>query len=416
MTMAPLPPTIKGWCPDALHPMETGDGLLVRLRVTGEGLTASTCAAITHLARQCGNGLIDLTQRGNLQLRGVTTATLPDLTRALNELGLLEHEGMRHVISPPFAGSDATACIDGRTLLRDLEARLAVAPDLRILPGKFCFLIDDGGRSGLDGVAADIRLVGHEGRVILAVNAGNGMPIPVGTVDLSDAADAAIALARAFLKLAEHTPARRMDQLVKEAGAKAIARTAGFASEAALPSLPIRKTEAVDVIGAHEGFIGVGAPFGRFDATQLEMLASVANQRLQPTPWRTMLLLDTNPSALQTLERAGLIVSPNDARLAVAACPGKPACASAQIDTLLAAQQLSGAARQFAAAGIALHVSGCSKGCAHAANAPVTLVGRDSAYDIVFDGRADAEPHLRGLQLSEVAAMLQAPSAGRLAS
>jgi precorrin-3B synthase len=416
MTMAQLPPTVKGWCPDAFHPMETGDGLLVRLRLAGGELAADTGAAIAGLARDYGNGLVDLTQRGNLQLRGVTPATLPDLTRALKALGLLEHDGLRHVICSPFHRLDVTAQIDGEALLRALEARLTAAPDLQNLPGKFCFLIDDGGRFGLDGVNADIRLLGHDKHVILALTGAEGISYPVGAFDLSSATDAAIALARAFIKLSAPTSARRMDRLVQSIGAKAIAKAAGFAPDAVLPPLPIRNTKAQDVIGVHIGFVGVAAPFGRFDAAQMEVLTSVATEGLRLTPWRVILLPGAKPTALQKLGRAGFIVSPQDARLVVAACPGQPACSSAQIDTRLAAQQLAGLVQQFAETGLALHVSGCSKGCAHAASAPVTLVGRDRAYDIVFDGRADAVPRLSGLTLPDLTAMLSAISAGRLAS
>ena len=62
----------RGWCPGALRPMRTGDGLLVRLRITGGILAAALAREIAACARSYGNGAIDLSNRGNLQLRGVT--------------------------------------------------------------------------------------------------------------------------------------------------------------------------------------------------------------------------------------------------------------------------------------------------------------------------------------------------------
>jgi precorrin-3B synthase len=42
--------------------------------------------------------------------------------------------------------------------------------------------------------------------------------------------------------------------------------------------------------------------------------------------------------------------------------------------------------------GIALHVSGCAKGCAHPAPAPLTIVGTEQGCGIVRDGAARATP------------------------
>ncbi len=47
--------------------------------------------------------------------------------------------------------------------------------------------------------------------------------------------------------------------------------------------------------------------------------------------------------------------------------------------------------------GVALHVSGCAKGCAHSAPAPFTVVAAERGYDLVKQGRADAAPVARGL-------------------
>ncbi len=61
----------RGWCPDVLRPMPTGDGLLVRLHPPLGGLTAGQLQAVATTARSCGNGLLDVSSRGNLQIRGI---------------------------------------------------------------------------------------------------------------------------------------------------------------------------------------------------------------------------------------------------------------------------------------------------------------------------------------------------------
>ena len=68
---------IKGWCPGALRPMQSGDGLVVRIRPPMGRLTPQQAQAIAKAAETHGNGIIDLSARANLQLRGVTEASHP---------------------------------------------------------------------------------------------------------------------------------------------------------------------------------------------------------------------------------------------------------------------------------------------------------------------------------------------------
>ncbi len=66
---------IRGWCPGALQPMESGDGWVVRIRPPGGRPGRAQAQAIADAAQTHGNGVIELTGRANLQLRGVTPAT-----------------------------------------------------------------------------------------------------------------------------------------------------------------------------------------------------------------------------------------------------------------------------------------------------------------------------------------------------
>ena len=56
----------------ALH--EAADGWLARVRVPGGRLPASALLALAAIAEELGNGLVDLTARANLQLRGLDGA------------------------------------------------------------------------------------------------------------------------------------------------------------------------------------------------------------------------------------------------------------------------------------------------------------------------------------------------------
>ena len=78
----------KGWCPGARRPMQAKDGLLVRLRISGGGVSAATLRGLVQAGRDHGSGLFDLSARANLQMRGVRGESLPLLIETLDGLGL----------------------------------------------------------------------------------------------------------------------------------------------------------------------------------------------------------------------------------------------------------------------------------------------------------------------------------------
>lgn len=87
-------PIVQGWCPGALRPMESGDGWVVRIRPYGGRLNPVQVQGIADLSQRFGNGLIDLSSRANLQLRGVTPDTHTPLIKGLRALGLIDRKSV----------------------------------------------------------------------------------------------------------------------------------------------------------------------------------------------------------------------------------------------------------------------------------------------------------------------------------
>ncbi len=106
----------RGWCPDVLRPMETADGLLVRVHPRNAVLSAEQARAIAESAQRFGNGLLDLSSRGNIQIRGLTTTTHPLLVDCLTLAGLLDgvrsQSPFRLTTISPLAGIDPSERID----------------------------------------------------------------------------------------------------------------------------------------------------------------------------------------------------------------------------------------------------------------------------------------------------------------
>ena len=424
----PDPKLVKGWCPGARRPMETGDGLLVRLRITAGIVSADLAGEIADLSRRFGNELIDLSQRANLQIRGVEADDLDDLLGELDRLGLLdpsaEAEAVRNIVPSPLAGLDPSAAIDGRALEAALEARLTADHALFALPGKFGFAVDDGGRLSLDDVAIDVRLTGlvtPDGpRVLVAVAERPGHCQPIAVVPIEAVPDRAAALARAVVTLRESLPEapRRLHEIIGRTGIAALFHAAGFGEVMAdVVTLP-RRHGAEAVLGDHTrepgAYVGVGAPFGRFTADQFALLGELAGERgggeLRLTPWRAVLIPGVAPEKMARIRpwlAAGrFVTAPDDPRLAVVTCAGATGCRNATLDTRDHAEQLASLARRLAPHGTTLHVSGCEKGCAHPGPAPFTLTARDGSYDLVRGGRPWDTPMLKRLSLVEAAAAL----------
>jgi precorrin-3B synthase len=413
---APVP---KGWCPGALRPMESGDGLIVRLKLTGGIAALDLAMRISDWSRRFGNGEIDLTARANLQIRGVRDATLPGLQDAIADVGLLDDnpdgEAIRNVIASPLAGIDPSAVLDIRPAVAALEARLTGDPGLYALPAKFCFAVDDGGRPGLDGVRADVRFEAVSGPVF-NVWLDGALDMALGPCKPDEVPDVAAGLAGVFL--ARRGDARRMRDLVERIGAAAIA------VEASLPLLrhsreggnsfraSARADERIPAFtGMTGGILSVGLPFGRVSAHDLEYLAEQATEagatEFRLTPWRAVLVHCPSEQDATRLVNAlppdAFILDPADPRRRVAACVGAPACTSATADVRADAGRLAALVPVAAF----LHLSGCAKGCAHPRPVPVTLVGNSGRYDLIRNGVPSDSPTRKGLTLDEAAFYLR---------
>ena len=396
--------SIKGWCPGALRPMMSGDGLLVRLRLSGGAVSLDMATKIAALARQFGNGKINLSARGNLQLRGVSQETYPALITALRTLNLLdlneEAESVRNVLISPMAGLDTAALQDIRPVGKALEAEIARNEMLWQLPSKFAFIIEDGGAFPLTDIAADIRFVAVN-KTEFGLELGHE-PVFFGVWGAADVPAMAAKIVRLFVETRKTLPLRHMHDLISELGNAHICAFLGCEMAQKHPAKPVQK---VALYGQKSDFYGLGIAFGFFSAKQLEKLVLAAEKRgvfeLRLTPWRAILAVipsDTSrrpfPEAnglLDEMKAAGFITGADDPRLEVTACVGAPYCSSASVAAPQDALQLAGLTPDL------VHVSGCAKGCAHPKPARFTFTGRDGFYDLIENGKADAAPRVSGV-------------------
>lgn len=402
----------RGWCPSTLRPMETGDGWLVRLYPPGARLAPQQLRRVAELALAHGNGLVEISARASLQLRGVTPQSHPRLVEDLLADGLLdepERDGPKRLtLVSPLAGlasSGAVRPLDAFTLAERIEAAVRTVEGL---PPKCAVVLDDGGPSSLDAVAGDLRLVGTgSGQLVLGLPAARWY----GPLAEAEAPALVAAILRRFAALRRAAPERI--RRLRDLPAEALAGLVDLPEAAALPARPAPRRAGLFPQGDGHVTGLIGLPFGRSRAETLAALAQAVGDEpaeIRPSPWRGLAFRGLSPGGAEALlalaAAQGLIVADEDPRLSVQACAGSPACTRAQAPAAADAGLMADALAALLREGFDLHVSGCAKGCAHPAAADLALTGRDGRYEVVFGGRAGDAP-LATLDLPALLARLQ---------
>jgi len=369
---------IKGWCPSALRPMPSGDGLVVRLRPRGGRLSSAQAVGIAELAARHGNGLIDLTGRANLQIRGVSEASHQPLIEGLDRLGLvdaeLQSEHQRNVLVAPFW----TEGDDTHSLVAELEQALATRP--LGLSEKFGFAVDCDARRTLAQSPADIRIErGADGGLIVRAD---GAPLGRG-VARKQAVDTALALAEWFVASGGVRDGR--------------GRMAAHVARGVKPPFEADMHPAAAAGAPDPGVVAAGAlvgvAFGQLESATLTSVAALG-PGMRLTPWRMILV----EGLREMPQHEGLVTDADDPLLRVIACTGAPICPEAHAETRVLAASLA----PHIPANTRLHVSGCAKGCAHPAPSALTLVGTADGFDLVRDGSPRDVPAIRGLTSAEI--------------
>ena len=377
--------------------METGDGLLVRILPTGP-IPLKAFAGLCAAALAQGNGTMEISARGSVQIRGLTPVTAPSFAAAVSALKLDIGDGVP-VLADPLPG-DPTALIDANALAAEL--RNAIASAALVLAPKLSVIVDGGGKLHLDALNADIRVragATADGPLLHLAVAGDGATAtPLGAVAPEEAPAAVLRLLAVIA--AQGAQARAADVL-RRCGIAAFQDTIGTRIA---PASSVRPRRPAEMVGTHFlkddlYALGVGLAFGHAEAKTLRALTDIARAHggswARPAPDRSLLLGPFQRTAIKTMRdearRLGFAVDALDARRRIVACPGAPSCASGLIAARTIAAEIA-KSLELPGRGVAVHVSGCAKGCAHAAATRFTIVGTTQGCGLVCDGTAQDVP------------------------
>ena len=407
-TQAPRPSA----CPGLMRIVPARDGGLCRVRLARGELSAAQARVVAHASRTFGSGLIDVTNRANLQIRGVREDSQEALVSRLVDAGLGPvtpgSDDQRNVMSSPLAGLDSHALLDVTPLVSTLIDQLQRNPRLHQLSPKFALMVDGGERLAMLDHPHDVWLsASSTERFVFGLASGpprfeNDSPA-VASVKTGHVPALVDALLHTFLDLAQPWQTRMRDLLTTcsiEDILGFVQEKLGFALDRDVEDWRRPASDARLRFGVHrqatgsDVCVGAQAPLGRLDATTLSALADLA-PRLRVTPWQSVMLLDV-PSAnalaiVDQLAALGLATNPDEPFARLIACTGSQGCAKSFADTKADAQLLALAMPP----GGDVHISGCTRSCAAAHRVETTLIAvAPGRYDLYGNAPEALARHL----------------------
>lgn len=383
------------------------DGGLCRIRLPGGVLGARQAHALAHAALTHAGGTLELTNRANVQIRGVRAGEEAALSAALIDAGLgpagidaasppghaCAADELRNVMLSPLAGLDPAAAYDTTALAVSLIGMMQREPRFAELSPKFALQLDGGERMAMLDHPHDLWLAAqpHGGTVRFVLGlAGCPTARPVGALAVEDVCAAVRALLHAFLDLAAADDTRMRDVLASHP-VDAVLQRAQQHGEFALMRDDAathtwhRSARSADLrLGAHalhadgSGHVGAQPVLGRIDTATLHALATLAeasgDATLRVTPWQGLLLphvaAHAMPAVLGRLRALGLVCARTEPLARLIACTGSTGCARSRADTKADALRLA----TLLPANAEVHLSGCERSCAAAHRAPYTLL------------------------------------------
>lgn len=353
-------------CPGAVSLHHAADGSLARIRLPGGQITASQLRALASAATDFGSPAMELTSRGNIQIRGITDETaVADAVAAAGLLPSATHERVRNIVASPLSGRVGDHP-DVRSWVSDLDAAIRAAQPLSALSGRFWFGIDDG-RGDVSGLAPDIgaHVVGDTVALLLA-GRDTGVRVPY-----DDVVTRLVSVATRFTKV--RGKAWRIGEL-DDFGALLEGLT--VSAEPGATWCPVTRA-CVGWLPQTDGSVTLGAavPLGVLAARTAEFLAAI-DAPMVITPWRSVLVCDLDAgvadTSLRVLAPMNLVFDENSPWLSVSACTGSPGCEHSAADVRAdAANALNIAGRHHR------HYVGCERACGSRAGDEVLVATGD---------------------------------------
>ncbi|PKZ67537.1 precorrin-3B synthase [Gordonia terrae] len=371
-------------CPGVFDTHPAADGALARVRLPGGRIRPDQLEVLARAAADHADGHLELTVRGNLQLRGITDVeAVADAVVAAGLAPSSTHDKVRNIELSPLTGRIG-GIADARPLAAALDDALRADPAAASLSGRFLFGIDDG--------RGDIAARRPDACAVIRADTPLAANISIGGVAVGSATgpeSIVSALIAVAAGLGEVSPGawrvrdldtdarRRLTDLVASGLDPVIDNDPDTTPSA--PGEPI-----VGWFDQDDGAVLLGAvvELGRLPARLAEFIAAV-QAPIVFTPDREILLCDLGEGVAETVVRVlapmGLIFDAASPWASVSCCVGAPGCASAHApvrDDLMARVQAGDPVDERE------HWVGCARGCGSPAESHLSVEATpDGGYE-----------------------------------
>lgn len=386
---------------------------MMRVRMPNGFATSEQLRSIAELSRRLGNGVVDITTRQQVELRGFTLESIPAIWEKLRGVDLRSLQtgidNVRNINGCPMAGLTSNELLDASDVVRELD-RLIVGrdgnPEFSNLPRKLNITVTGCLDNCTPNESQDIALVpAKKGErrgfnVLVGGKMGSG-GFKIAShlnvfVEVYQAAAVVVELVKIFR---DHGPREarskcRFAFLVEKWGLPKLRAelTARVGYELALRGRDMRSTRHADHLGrtsqklAGLAAVGLCVPTGRLNSQQLDELARLAdvygNGDVRFTTGQNAVIPNVpahrTPQLLKEPLLEDLSPRPHAFLRGLVACVGTEYCNLALIETKSRAVELSNALqRQLGSSSspLRIHWSGCPAGC-----------GNHEAADLGFRG------------------------------
>jgi ferredoxin-nitrite reductase len=399
--------------------VRTPGKFMLRIRMPNGFATSAQFRVIAELSQRLGNYIVDLTTRQQVELRGFTLETVPEIFERLRRVDLHSlqtgMDNVRNINGCPLAGLTRSELLDASPIVQELDRLLVGAegnPDFANLPRKLNVIITGCLDNCTHAESQDIALVPAVSgerigfNVLVGGKMGSGGFTVASPLDVFTGPSGAAELVTELIRIyRDHGPrdARgrcRLAFLIDDWGLPRLRAvlTERMGRELALAGRDARSSRHADHLGvwrqrdADLASVGLCVPTGRLTAVEMWEFARLADEYgsgdLRLTTAQNAIVPNVPIGRLPALLRESLLTKFSPAASpfvrGLVTCIGTDFCNLALIDTkgpALALAKTLAARLGPAAAPLTMHWSGCQAGCGNHQAADIGFRGHRATID-----------------------------------
>jgi len=421
------------------HVKPVQDSFMLRCRVPAGVLNTFQFRGLAEIAEDWGGNYIDLTTRGNLQIREIMPRNVVKVLEKLTELGLTSKgagaDNVRNVTGTPTSGFDPQELIDVVPLAKAMHHCILNNRDLYGMPRKFNISFDSGGAVSTCADTNDIGFyaIEHKGSADLeagvyfrvqlcGITGHRQLASDCGLLLKPDECVAvAAAILRVFIEHGDRTNRNRarMKYIIDDWGhakylekvQEKLAFPLRYVSLDDCEPMPIKDRQGH--FGVHQqsqeglNYVGVVTPVGRMLPDQMRQISDLADKHgksdIRLTAWQNLIIPhikdDEVSLVLDGVKEAGYSHTTTNISSGLVACTGNVGCKFAAANTKAHSKEIAKYLEENIELDTPLniHVTGCHNSCAQhyigdigLRGAPCKVDGETvEGYHVVLGGGVD---------------------------